>query len=34
MYLISVPALITAVVVVVYSYNEFKKEVAEKAEQP
>ena len=33
MYFISVPALITAVVVVVYSYNEFKKEVAEKTGQ-
>jgi len=34
MYLISVPALITAVVVVVYSYTEFKKEVSAKTEQP
>jgi len=34
MYLISVPALITVVVVVVYSYNEYKKEVAGKSELP
>jgi uncharacterized membrane protein len=33
-YLLLIPALITGVVVVVYSYIEFKKEVAEKSEQP